>query len=180
LGANYEFDLKKIIALSTLSQLGLIIRILAIGELNLSFFHLLTHALFKATLFMCAGRIIHLLLDCQDIRSIGNLIVQMPITCIIFNISNLSLCGYPFLAGFYSKDLILEFISINYLNILIYLLYFLSTGLTIIYTIRLIYYTIIINFNFYRFNYLNDEGYLILKRILIIIFIINIGGRILI
>lgn len=180
LGANYEFDLKKIIALSTLSQLGLIIRILALGELNLCFFHLLTHALFKATLFICAGRIIHLLLDNQDIRIIGTIIIQIPLTCIIFNISNLSLCGFPFLAGFYSKDLILEFISINYLNIYIYIIYFISTGLTMIYTIRLIYYTMIGSFNFKSFNYLCDEGFIMLKRIIFLVFIINVGGRLLI
>nr|ALO77184.1 NADH deshydrogenase subunit 5 [Carpelimus sp. CAR01] len=179
LGANYEFDLKKIIALSTLSQLGLMMSILALGELNLSFFHLLTHALFKATLFMCAGSMIHLLLDCQDIRFMGNLIIQMPMTCMIFNISNLSLCGFPFLAGFYSKDLILEFISMNYLNIYIYIMYFLSTGLTMMYTIRLMYYTMIGDFNFLSFNYLNDEGYIMLKSMLMLVFMINVGGSML-
>nr|WON65998.1 NADH dehydrogenase subunit 5 [Carpelimus sp. 1 HFZ-2023b] len=179
LGANYEFDLKKIIALSTLSQLGLMMSILSLGELNLSFFHLLTHALFKATLFMCAGSMIHLLLDCQDIRSMGNMIVQMPMTCMIFNISNLSLCGFPFLAGFYSKDLILEFISMNYLNIFIYIIYFLSTGLTMMYTIRLMYYTMVGNFNFMSFNYLNDEGYTMLKSMLMLVFMINVGGSML-
>jgi NADH dehydrogenase subunit L (EC 1.6.5.3) len=81
LGANFEFDLKKIIALSTLSQLGLIIRILALGSYELAFFHLLTHALFKALLFICAGSIIHSINNCQDIRYIGNLINQMPLVC---------------------------------------------------------------------------------------------------
>nr|ARH53760.1 NADH dehydrogenase subunit 5 [Carpelimus fuliginosus] len=179
LGANYEFDLKKIIALSTLSQLGLMMSILAMGELNLAFFHLLTHALFKATLFMCAGSMIHLLLDYQDIRSMGNMIVQLPMTCMIFNISNLSLCGFPFLAGFYSKDLILEFISMSYINIFIYIIYFLSTGLTMMYTIRLMYYTMVSNFNFMSFNYLNDEGYIMLKSMFILVFMINIGGSML-
>jgi NADH dehydrogenase subunit L (EC 1.6.5.3) len=112
-GANFEFDLKKIIALSTLSQLGLIIRILSMGYSNLAFFHLLTHALFKALLFMCAGSIIHNLKDCQDIRYMGSIINFMPLTSICFNVSSLSLCGIPFLAGFYSKDLILEVVCFN-------------------------------------------------------------------
>lgn len=180
LGANYEYDLKKIIALSTLSQLGLIIRILACGDTLLAFYHLLTHALFKATLFICAGRIIHSLINCQDIRFIGNLITQIPLTCIIFNISNLSLCGFPFIAGFYSKDLILEFISIRYINVYIYIIFFISTGLTIAYTIRLIYYRIIGSFNFLTLNRLVESRFIILKRILGLVLIINVGGRLLI
>nr|YP_009142410.1 NADH dehydrogenase subunit 5 [Trilophidia annulata]AKH04346.1 NADH dehydrogenase subunit 5 [Trilophidia annulata] len=72
-GANFEFDLKKIIALSTLSQLGLMMSILSMGYSNLAFFHLLTHALFKALLFMCAGSMIHNLKDCQDIRYMGSI-----------------------------------------------------------------------------------------------------------
>jgi NADH-ubiquinone oxidoreductase chain 5 len=149
LGANFEFDLKKIIALSTLSQLGLIIRILSIGFANLAFFHLLTHALFKALLFMCAGVIIHNMGDCQDIRYIGGLINFMPLTSTCFNISNLALCGIPFLAGFYSKDLILELCLISDLNLISFLFYFVSTGLTACYTARLIYYTMSGNLNIF-------------------------------
>ncbi|WP_435326013.1 proton-conducting transporter transmembrane domain-containing protein, partial [Klebsiella pneumoniae] len=106
LGANFEYDLKKIIALSTLRQLGVILRILSLGFADLAFFHLLTHALFKALLFMCAGAIIHNVKEYQDIRTIGNLILFIPLTCICMNLANLALCGAPFLAGFYSKDLI--------------------------------------------------------------------------
>lgn len=180
IGANFEFDLKKIIALSTLSQLGLIIRILSLGDYNLAFFHLLTHALFKATLFICAGCIIHNLNNCQDIRYIGGLVVQMPLTCCFFNISNLALCGLPFLSGFYSKDLILEISSINYIRIFVYIVFFISTGLTICYTIRLIYYLILGDFNYSSLNNLNDSSYLILKGIGGLIFLVIIGGRILI
>lgn len=108
LGANFENDLKKIIALSTLRQLGVIISILALGFPDLAFLHLLTHALFKALLFMCAGVLIHRAGDNQDIRIIGTLVNFIPLTVIIINLANLSLCGFPFLAGFYSKDLILE------------------------------------------------------------------------
>jgi len=88
LGANFEFDLKKIIALSTLSQLGLIIRILSLGRYYLAFFHLLIHALFKALLFICAGNIIHNLNDCQDIRYMGGLIKLIPLTCTYINLCN--------------------------------------------------------------------------------------------
>ena len=108
LGANFEYDLKKIIALSTLRQLGVILRILSLGLSDLAFFHLLTHALFKALLFICAGVIIHRVGDYQDIRNIGGLVNYMPLSVSYITIANLALCGFPFLAGFYSKDLILE------------------------------------------------------------------------
>lgn len=179
LGANYEFDLKKIIALSTLSQLGLIIRILALGDFMLAYFHLLTHALFKALLFMCAGCIIHNLGDCQDIRFMGGLVNLIPLTCRIFVISNLALCGLPFLAGFYSKDLILEFFSGGFVNLYIYLIFYVSTGLTVCYTFRLLYYTIFGSFNYLSFHSLRDEGFIILKGISGLIFLVIFGGRIL-
>lgn len=158
LGANFEFDLKKIIALSTLSQLGLIIRILAIGFAKLAFFHLLTHALFKALLFMCAGAIIHNIRDSQDIRFIGGLVVHIPLTASCFNLSNLALCGTPFLAGFYSKDLILEIASLSYINVFRFFLYFFSTGLTVCYSLRLVYYSIRGDFNTFSLHPLSDEG----------------------
>lgn len=177
LGANFEFDLKKIIALSTLSQLGLIIRILSLGNYKLAFFHLLTHALFKALLFICAGAVIHNLKDTQDIRFMGNLITNIPLTCVCLNISNLALCGIPFLAGFYSKDLILEIVRINYINILIFLLFFVSTGLTVCYSFRLCYYSITGDFNFYRLHSLNDEGWIMLKSIIFIVLFVVFMGR---
>lgn len=124
LGANYEIDFKKIIALSTLRQLGLIIRSLSLGLIKLAFFHLLIHALFKALLFLCAGIFIHRIINFQDIRFYGGTFNQIYISIIFFNISNLALCGIPFLAGFYSKDLILEFVFIRNLNLVIFFLFF--------------------------------------------------------
>nr|ALO70562.1 NADH deshydrogenase subunit 5 [Eusphalerum torquatum] len=180
LGANFEFDLKKIIALSTLSQLGLMMSILALGELTLAFFHLLTHALFKATLFMCAGNLIHNLNNCQDIRYMGNLIYFMPLTCSFFSISNLALCGIPFLSGFYSKDLILEIVSMNYLNLFIYLIFFISTGLTVSYTFRLMYYLLMGDYNFMSLSSINDSSMFMLKGMGGLIFLVIMGGSMLI
>nr|WCS92071.1 NADH dehydrogenase subunit 5 [Dyscolus oopteroides] len=179
LGANFEFDLKKIIALSTLSQLGLMMSILAMGNYKLAFFHLLTHALFKALLFMCAGAIIHNLKDMQDIRFMGNLMVQMPLTCICMNVSNLALCGMPFLAGFYSKDLILEIVCMDFVNMFIFFLFFISTGLTVCYSFRLCYYSITGDFNFYSFHSLNDEGWIMLKSMLIMLISVIFMGSML-
>nr|AFQ62134.1 NADH dehydrogenase subunit 5 [Promecognathus crassus] len=178
LGANFEFDLKKIIALSTLSQLGLMMSILAMGNYKLAFFHLLTHAMFKALLFMCAGAIIHNLKDNQDIRYMGNLMINMPLTCICLNISNLALCGMPFLAGFYSKDLILEIVSMDYVNMLIFF-YFYSTGLTVCYSFRLCYYSITGEFNFYSLHSLNDEGWIMLKSMLFMLVFVIFSGSML-
>nr|APX40103.1 NADH dehydrogenase subunit 5 [Lachnaia gallaeca] len=148
LGANFEYDLKKIIALSTLSQLGLMMSILALGDYKLAFFHLLTHALFKALLFMCAGGVIHSFGDMQDIRYLGGLINQMPYIVTLFNVCNFSLCGLPFLSGFYSKDLVVEVMSMGYSNIFIYLVFYISVGLTVSYSARLSYYSLLGSYNY--------------------------------
>nr|AQP28755.1 NADH dehydrogenase subunit 5 [Microcerotermes sp. SB TB-2017] len=148
LGANFEFDLSKIIALSTLSQLGLMIMTISIGLSGLAFFHLLTHALFKALLFMCAGGVIHSMGDSQDIRFMGGLSVYMPFTSSSLMVSNFALCGMPFLAGFYSSDFILEMFSMSYINMFGFLLLFVSTGLTVCYSFRLFYFVLCGDFNF--------------------------------
>uniref|UniRef100_A0AAU8L3S0 NADH-ubiquinone oxidoreductase chain 5 n=1 Tax=Cyphochilus crataceus TaxID=1453293 RepID=A0AAU8L3S0_9SCAR len=179
LGANFEFDLKKIIALSTLSQLGLMMAILALGEFKLALFHLLTHALFKALLFMCAGCMIHNMGNYQDIRYMGGLVYQMPLTCTFFIISNLSLCGLPFMSGFYSKDLILEVVSMSYLNVYIYLVFFISTGLTVCYTFRLLYYVLMGDFNYLSLNMISDKGYVMLKGMSGLILLVIFGGSML-
>nr|YP_009502924.1 NADH dehydrogenase subunit 5 [Spongiocaris panglao]AXG21501.1 NADH dehydrogenase subunit 5 [Spongiocaris panglao] len=158
LGANFEYDLKKIIALSTLSQLGVMMGILALGKPDLAFFHLMSHALFKALLFMCAGSIIHSIKDFQDIRFMGSLVMQMPLTTMYMNLANLSLCGIPFLAGFYSKDLILEVIFMSNINSIIFLLFVFSTGLTVCYTFRLVYYTLSSISNLGSFSSIEDES----------------------
>nr|AIY62004.1 NADH dehydrogenase subunit 5 [Orthognathotermes aduncus] len=148
LGANFEFDLSSIIALSTLSQLGLMIMTISLGLPALAYFHLLTHALFKALLFMCAGGVIHSMGDSQDIRFMGGLSVYMPFTSSSLMVSNFALCGMPFLAGFYSSDFILEMFSMSYLNMFGFFLLFVSTGLTVCYSFRLFYFVLCGDFNF--------------------------------
>nr|WCB98301.1 NADH dehydrogenase subunit 5 [Dacus longicornis] len=179
LGANFEFDLKKIIALSTLSQLGLMMSILAMGFYKLAFFHLLTHALFKALLFMCAGAIIHNMGNSQDIRLMGGLGIYMPFTSSCFNVANLALCGMPFLAGFYSKDMILESVSLSYVNCFSFFLYFFSTGLTVCYSFRLVYYSMSGELNCGSLNMLNDEGWIMLRGMSGLLFMSIIGGSML-
>nr|QNE85823.1 NADH dehydrogenase subunit 5 [Dolichopus nubilus] len=179
MGANFEFDLKKIIALSTLSQLGLMMSILSMGFYKLAFFHLLTHALFKALLFMCAGAIIHNMNNFQDIRYMGGLAVHMPFTSSCFNVANLALCGMPFLAGFYSKDLILEVVSLSYVNMFSFFLYFFSTGLTVCYSFRLVYYSMTGELHSGALNVLNDEGWIMLRGMMGLLIMSIIGGSML-
>nr|QFQ01305.1 NADH dehydrogenase subunit 5 [Plesionika sindoi] len=157
LGANFETDLKKIIALSTLSQLGVMMSILAMGWPELAFFHLLAHALFKALLFMCAGSIIHSVGDYQDIRVMGGLVNFMPLSVMSINLANLALCGTPFLAGFYSKDLILEVAFLSPLNEFCFWLLAGATGLTVCYTFRLIFYSLSGDYNLMAGSSVSDE-----------------------
>nr|QIP53751.1 NADH dehydrogenase subunit 5 [Hipparchia autonoe] len=174
--ANYEYDLKKIIALSTLSQLGLMMSILMMGYYELAYFHLLTHAMFKALLFMCAGKVIHLMNDNQDIRMMGGMTMYIPLTSLCLNISNLALCGIPFLAGFYSKDLILEVVSMSNLNFLVFYLYYVSTGLTMFYTIRLLMYLMVNDYNLLVIYNLFEEDYIMLKSMFILLFMSLVSG----
>nr|UOU85091.1 NADH dehydrogenase subunit 5 [Simulium erythrocephalum] len=176
LGANFEFDLKKIIALSTLSQLGLMMSILAMGFPKLAFFHLLTHAMFKALLFMCAGAIIHNMKNSQDIRFMGGLIYHMPMTVACLNTANLALCGMPFLAGFYSKDLILETVLLGNLNFFSFFLYFFSTGLTVCYSFRLVFFSLTGDFNSNSLHPLNDEAYTMIGGMMGLLILAVIGG----
>jgi len=134
--AIVETDIKKIIALSTLSQLGVIISTLGLGLPKLAFFHLITHALFKALLFICAGTLINFHNHSQELRGIGNIITQIPLINISLFSANLALCGAPFMAGFYSKDLIIETILFSFPNIIIYLIFILATTLTAAYSSR--------------------------------------------
>lgn len=159
LGANFEFDLRRIIALSTLRQLGLIIITISVGLSGLAFFHLLTHALFRALLFMCAGGVIHSMGDSQDIRFIGGLSVCMPFTSSCLMVSNFALCGMPFLSGFYSRDFILEMFSMSYVNMFGFFLLFLSTGLTVCYSFRLFYFVMCGDFNFVSSHFMGEANY---------------------
>nr|VFU78821.1 NADH dehydrogenase subunit 5 [Proasellus ortizi] len=132
-----ECDLKKIVALSTLSQLGVMVMTLGAGYPQLALFHLMTHATFKALLFMCSGKIIHTMADTQDIRNMGNLICSMPLTAAFFNLANMALCGFPFLAGFYSKDMLMEVILMKDVNMMSMFLVCMMVGLSSAYSIRL-------------------------------------------
>jgi len=107
-------DIKRVIAFSTCSQLGYMVFICGLSGYSLSLFHLINHAFFKALLFLSAGSIIYSVLGDQDMRKYGSLIKIIPYTYSMMFIGFLCLAGFPFLSGFYSKDLILEFSFSNY------------------------------------------------------------------
>ena len=134
--ATTECDAKKIIALSTLRQLGIIITRLGFNLPNLAFFHILTHALFKALLFVCAGGFIHSHLHTQDLRWMGNITNQIPVASRCITLANIALCGFPFIAGFYSKDIIIEAAISSPNNIIILIICIFRLGLTSFYSMR--------------------------------------------
>lgn len=174
--AVVENDLKKIIALSTLRQLGLMIIILRLGARIVAFYHLLVHAIFKSMLFMCAGIIIHLILNNQDIRFFGNLRNVIPFTMIRFYISSLALCGFPFMAGFYSKDFIIELLYGLQLNLILIIIIVVSLMFTVIYSMRLFYYMFFNNVKFYSYYNFKEENLLNLSIIVLVIIRIFIGS----
>nr|AZL93277.1 NADH dehydrogenase subunit 5 [Helorus sp. ZJUH_2016017] len=174
--ANYEFDLKKIIALSTLSQLGLMMIILCLGNIKIGFYHLFIHAVFKSLLFMCSGMLIHLMMNFQDIRYMGGFIKFCPNLVMIFVVANFALMGIPFFSGFYSKDLILESVLFNKFNLVImYMIYF-SIGLTVCYSIRLIYYILIHNFNFLNFYFIKEDKIMLMSMMFLVFLSIFCGS----
>nr|YP_009680569.1 NADH dehydrogenase subunit 5 [Ophioplocus japonicus]QDH07343.1 NADH dehydrogenase subunit 5 [Ophioplocus japonicus] len=138
--ALVQYDIKKIIAYSTTSQLGLMVVAIGIKLPNLALFHICTHAFFKALLFLCSGSTIHSLNNEQDLRKASNTTIYLPFTTSCIIIGSLALCGLPFLAGFYSKDLILEASQNTITNSLSIILSLIATLMTALYSFRLIYY----------------------------------------
>ncbi|YP_009159625.1 NADH dehydrogenase subunit 5 (mitochondrion) [Amblyomma americanum] len=135
--AFFETDFKKIIAFSTLSQLSMMMVILSLGMADMAFFHLIMHAIFKSMLFLCAGFIIHSLNGIQDIRMLGNFFLFSPVISSCMMISILSLIGFPFIGGFYSKDLIVEFFFFKVDNFLLTFVLILGIMFTFFYCFRL-------------------------------------------
>ncbi|PHS74193.1 MAG: NADH-quinone oxidoreductase subunit L, partial [Rhodospirillaceae bacterium] len=148
-------DLKRVIAYSTCSQLGYMVFACGISNYQVSIFHLANHAFFKALLFLSAGCVIHALADEQDMRKMGGLITVLPFTYTMMLIGSLSLMGFPFLAGFYSKDVILElaFAKFTLEGSFAHWLGSISAFFTSFYSFRLLYLTFLTNTNSYKYRF---------------------------
>lgn len=173
-------DLKKVIAYSTCSQLGYMIFACGISGYNISIYHLANHAFFKALLFLSAGSVIHAMNDEQDMRKMGGLLKILPFTYAIFLIGSFALLGFPFLSGYYSKDLILElsFATFTIPGHFAYILGTFAAFFTAFYSIRLLILTFITKTNAYKqiINKAHDAPLLLgLPLLILSIFSIFIG-----
>nr|YP_010233777.1 NADH dehydrogenase subunit 5 [Thelenota ananas]QTA29877.1 NADH dehydrogenase subunit 5 [Thelenota ananas] len=153
-----QHDIKKIIAYSTTSQLGLMILSIGLGNPIIALFHICTHAFFKAMLFLCSGSIIHSYNNEQDLRKMSNITQTLPITAACLFLGSIALMGIPFLSGFYSKDLILELIVENPSNLLSFFLATIATLLTAAYSFRIITFCFMNNVNTNTINPANEEN----------------------
>nr|YP_010048404.1 NADH dehydrogenase subunit 5 [Mollitrichosiphum tenuicorpus]QPK76757.1 NADH dehydrogenase subunit 5 [Mollitrichosiphum tenuicorpus] len=178
LNAVFEFDLKKIIAFSTLSQMSFMFLILCLGKVDMCFFYLLMHALFKSMMFLSSGILILNMNNNQDIRKMGGLIYYLPFCSLIFIFTLMSLCGFPFFCSFYSKDLIFEYFFMVNINLIFYMFFLFSFFFTFFYSIRVIYYLLMMNFS--MFSYLMiikfESKFLILSMLFISFIMIFFGS----
>ncbi|KAG2217689.1 hypothetical protein INT45_000661 [Circinella minor] len=170
-------DLKRVIAYSTCSQLGLLFLICGLSQYNVALFHLVNHAWFKALLFLSAGSVIHAMNDEQDLRKFGGLSRLLPFTYSMMVIGSLSLMALPFLTGFYSKDLIIELAYGHYSfsGNLVYWLASVAAVFTAMYSIRSLYLTFLGYPNGSKINYQNiHEAPLIMAIPLVVLAVFSI------
>lgn len=176
----FQQDIKKIIAYSTMSQLGMMVIAIGLSSYNIAIFHLMNHAFYKGLLFLGAGAVIHAVSDNQDLRKYGGLISFLPLTYTVILIASLSLVAFPFMTGFYSKDFILEsaygqyyFSSIN-----VYFVAVIGAIFTTLYSVKVLYLTFLTNpngsLNYYK-NAHEGDIFLSLPLVILAVFSIYFG-----
>ena len=173
----FQQDIKKVIAYSTMSQLGMMVVAVGLSSYNIALFHLINHAFYKGLLFLGAGAVIHAVADNQDFRKYGGLILFLPLTYSVILIASLSLVAFPFMTGFYSKDFILESAYGQYYfsSIAVYVITIIGAIFTTLYSVKVLYLTFLTNPNgsiqYYKYAH---EGNLFLSLPLIILAIFSI------
>jgi len=153
----FQNDIKKVIAYSTMSQLGMMVIAVGLSQYNVALMHLVLHAMYKAGLFLAAGSVLHAMADQQDFRRFGGLVKLLPLTYIVILIASLSLAAFPWFSGYFSKDLIIELAYGSYssLGYLVYLLAVIAACFTMLYSTKLIYLTFLSYANGPKGNYEN-------------------------
>src|SRR6195952_985372 len=173
----FQQDIKKIIAYSTMSQLGMMVIAVGLSSYNVALFHLINHAFYKALLFLGAGSIIHAVSDNQDLRKYGGLKLYLPLSYTVIFIASLSLIALPFMSGFYSKDFIIEsaFGQFFFSSIVVYFIAIIGASFTTLYSIKILYLAFISKPNGLLIDYKNThEGDIFMSSPLIILAIFSI------
>src|SRR5246500_5063161 len=176
----FQQDIKKVIAYSTMSQLGMMVIAVGLSSYNVALFHLVNHAFYKGLLFLGAGAVIHAVADNQDFRKYGGLRPFLPLTYSVMLIASLSLVAFPFMTGFYSKDFILEsaYGQFYFSSVVVYFIASIGAMFTTLYSVKVLYLTFLTNPNGPIINYKNDgaahEGDIFMSLPLIILAIFSI------
>ena len=179
----FQQDIKKVIAYSTMSQLGMMVIAVGLSSYNIALFHLVNHAFYKGLLFLGAGAVIHAVADNQDFRKYGGLVSYLPLTYSVMLIASLSLVAFPFMTGFYSKDFIIESAFGKYYISSIAVYYIASIGamFTTLYSVKVLYLTFLSNPNGPIVNYKQAHAahdgdiYMSLPLIILAVFSIFFG-----
>ena len=165
----FQQDIKKVIAYSTMSQLGMMVIAVGLSSYNIALFHLVNHAFYKALLFLGAGAVIHAVADNQDLRKYGGLKAYLPLTYSVMLIASLSLVAFPFMTGFYSKDFILEsaYGQFYFSGIVVYFIATIGAMFTTLYSVKVLYLTFltnpngpVVNYHHLRSPVLNSDKYI--------------------
>jgi len=176
----FQQDIKKVVAYSTMSQLGMMVIAIGLSSYNIALFHLINHAFYKGLLFLGAGVVIHAVVDNQDFRKYGALKSWLPLTYSVMLIASLSLVAFPFITGFYSKDFILESIygQFYFSGTVVYYIATIGAIFTTLYSVKILYLTFLTNpngpFIIYRTTHESDI-FMSLPLIILAIFSIFFG-----